>query len=279
MKIGIIGLGLIGGTIAQSLNNKYRIEAFDINQNALKYALENKIIDEAYFDLNSFLKNNKIIFLCLYPKDMVDFFRINKNKISENSVFIEISGIKSKLIKDIDKLNLDGFDIIFTHPIAGREYSGVEYSNKSIFNNGNFAIIENVKNKNENIDLTYQLAKDMGFKNISFISDQLHDEILAYTSQLTHIISLALVKSFDKDINLNHFTGDSYRDLTRIANINTDLWSDLFVSNKHYLLNQIELFESSLSAFKQALLDNDIVKLRELMNEARKLHHKFLEGK
>jgi prephenate dehydrogenase len=278
MKIGIIGLGLIGGTIAQSLNEKYEIEAFDINHKALEYAIENKIIGKAYTNLKDFLDNNQVIYLCLYPKDIISFFNTHKNIIGKNTVFIEISGIKSQIMKDIENLNLLGFEIVFTHPIAGREYSGVEFSNKSIFNNGNYAIIDDADNKKESLDLAYKLAKDMGFKNISLISRQLHDEVIAYTSQLTHIISLALVNSFHQDVNLNHYTGDSYRDLTRIANINTELWSDLFLHNKEYLVNQIIAFENSLSALKNALLDNDINKLKELMNEARVLHQKYLEG-
>jgi prephenate dehydrogenase len=260
MKIGIIGLGLIGGTIAQSLNEKYEIEAFDINHKALEYAIENKIIGKAYTNLKDFLDNNQVIYLCLYPKDIISFFNTHKNIIGKNTVFIEISGIKSQIMKDIENLNLLGFEIVFTHPIAGREYSGVEFSNKSIFNNGNYAIIDDADNKKESLDLAYKLAKDMGFKNISLISRQLHDEVIAYTS------------------HLNHYTGDSYRDLTRIANINTELWSDLFLHNKEYLVNQIIAFENSLSALKNALLDNDINKLKELMNEARVLHQKYLEG-
>ena len=175
MKIGIIGLGLIGGTIAQSLNDKHKIEAFDINLDALKYAIENEIIGKAYTNLKDFLDNNQVIYLCLYPKDIISFFITNRDLIRKNTVFIEISGIKSQIMKDIDNLNLSGFEIVFTHPIAGREYSGVEYSNKSIFSNGNYAIINDADNKKENLDLAYKLAKDMGFKNISLLYSQLND--------------------------------------------------------------------------------------------------------
>ena len=280
MKLGIIGLGLIGGTIAKSLNSKHIVSAYDISKDTLTYALENKIIHQAYDNISNFLKDNDVIYLCLYPEMIIDFFKSNKSIIKNDTLFIEISGIKTNLIEKLEKLEkleIKNFDIVFTHPIAGRELVGVKNSDKNIFFNGNYAIIENKKNKQNNIDLTYKLAKEMGFKNISIISAQLHDELLAYTSQLTHIISLSLVNSYKENVNLSHFTGDSYRDLTRIANINIDLWMDLFVNNKDFLLSKITDFQNHIEQFKSAISCNDKVKLAELMNQAKNLHNKFLE--
>lgn len=277
MKIGIIGLGLIGGTIAKTLNQNHTINAYDVNKTALMYALDNKIIHNAYYELNKFLEDNNIIYLCLYPNMIVEFLKNNKNIIKTGSILIEISGIKSSLIKQIDDLDIKKFDVIFTHPIAGRELVGVEHSDKKIFNKGNYAIIEHYKNKKENIDLTYNLARKMGFKNISIISAQQHDELIAYTSQLTHIISLALVNSFQTKANLSHFTGDSYRDLTRIANINVPLWTDLFINNKDLLCDRITAFQNQLEDFKNAINLEDKNKLEELMNSAKNLHNIYIK--
>lgn len=277
MKIGIIGLGLIGGTIAKTLNQNHTINAYDVNKEALMYALDNKIIHNAYYELNKFLEDNNVIYLCLYPNMIVDFLKNNKSKIKTGSILIEISGIKSSLIKQIDGLDITNFDVIYTHPIAGRELVGVQHSDKKIFHKGNYAIVEHTKNKKENIDLTYNLAREMGFKNISIISAQLHDELIAYTSQLTHIISLALVNSFQTNVKLSHFTGDSYRDLTRIANINVPLWTDLFINNKDLLCDRITAFQKQLEDFKNAINLENKNKLDELMNSAKNLHNIYIK--
>jgi len=277
MKIGIIGLGLIGGTIAKALNKEHYISAYDINPETLAYAMDNRIINRSYSNLEVFLNENNLVYLCLYPELIVQFFLKNRELIKENTVFIEISGIKTKLIEDLRKLQLNKFDIVFTHPIAGREMSGIHYSDEEIFFNGNYAIIDDQNTKTESIELAYLLAKEMGFKNITKISAQLHDKIIAYTSQLTHIISLSLVNSFKNNINLSHFTGDSYRDLTRIANINVNLWMDLFTNNKTALIEVINNFQDQLSDFKSALEIDDIRSLEELMSKAKLSHASYLK--
>jgi prephenate dehydrogenase len=278
MKIGIIGLGLIGGSIAKALRKSHEISAFDINKEALTFAIENNILDKAYFDLGAFLNNNNLIYLCLYPESIVSFFKENSRLIKKDTIFIEISGIKTKLIQDIRKLNLNYIDIVYTHPIAGREVSGVFFADEKIFFNGNYAIINDQNTKTENLELAYSLAKEMGFKNISKINAKLHDQIIAYTSQLTHIISLSLVNSFSNSVDLSHFTGDSYRDLTRIANININLWADLFTNNKNALIDIIANFENELSKFKNALATNNLEELETLMEKAKNKHNKYLEG-
>ncbi|MGD9761137.1 MAG: prephenate dehydrogenase [Candidatus Izemoplasmatales bacterium] len=280
MKIGIIGLGLIGGTIAKSLNKKHIICAYDVNKKALSYALENKIIHKAYDDLKTFLQENEIIYLCLYPDMIIEFFRDNKNLIKNGTTFIEISGVKTSIIDEIGKLKLDNLDIIYTHPIAGREFSGVEYANETIFNGANYIIVEHKNNLKKNVVLAKDLAEQMGFKTISFLSAKEHDNIIAYTSQLTHVMSMALVNSFgNTDVDLKKFTGDSYRDLTRIANINVFLWYQLFTMNKDYLFERITAFEREISKFKTALIENDVVDMVMFMAKSEYLHEKYMEEK
>lgn len=278
MKIGIIGLGLIGGTIAKSLNQHHHICAYDIDKNVLKYALDQQIVDEAFESLEVFLENNNIIYLCLYPEAIISFLTNYKELIKKNTLFIEISGIKTAIIDSVDKLNVN-FDIVYSHPIAGRETIGIEFSDKKIFKNGNYVIIDEGKNKKEHLDLTFSLAKEMGFKNISYLTAKKHDEIIAYTSQLTHIISLSLVKAYNDNLNLTQFTGDSYRDLTRIANINIDLWSDLFINNNSFLLEKITDFQACITDFKNAIENKDKDLLNELLRASKAQHHIYLEDK
>ena len=279
MKIGIIGLGLIGGTIAKALNKKHSIIAYDIDKNSLEYAKKEAIIEDYYLDIDTFLKQNSIIYLCLYPHQIIDFFKVNKNKITPNQLFIEISGIKKVLIEQVNSLNIPNLNIVYSHPIAGREKSGVFYSDDQIFKGANYTIIDQQKNNSKDLDTAFILAKDMGFKNISLVTAEEHDEVIAYTSQLTHIISMSLVNSFDKNINLTHFTGDSYRDLTRIADINISLWTDLFTQNKEYLIKQISSFQKQLEYFKEYLEDDDIENLQNIMKNAFIKHQNYLKDR
>ena len=278
MNIGIVGLGLIGGTIAKSLKNKHYITGYDISKDTIDYALENNIIQKGYNNLNDFFNENDIFFLCLYPKSMINFIFRNKDLFPKNRAIIEFSGIKKSVISEIKSINLDNVDIIYTHPIAGSEKVGIKHSNERIFDNANFVITPVESNKKENIDLAISLAKDMGFKNVSLITPSDHDDIIAYTSQLTHVLSLSLVNSLSSALDVSKFIGDSYRDLTRISMINEKLWPELFVKNKDALINKIESFESELKSFKDAIASDNYKKLEEMMVKSTTIRNKIAKG-
>lgn len=268
MKIGIVGLGLMGGTIAKALKKEHHISAYDVSAATLAFAKEEGIIDEGYDDLTRFLQDNHLVFLCLYPKAIVNFIFQNKHLIPKDSVYIEISGIKKQLIKEIDKLRPLSFDLVFTHPVAGSEKTGVYHSNADIFKNANFVITPVSNNKKSSLELVRSLAETMGFKHISSITPAEHDAIIAYTSQLTHVLSISLVNALSTNLETRRFIGDSYRDLTRISMINHHLWPDLFLMNKEELLAKIEDFETELNKVKHALLVNDADLLARLMQSS-----------
>ncbi len=278
MNVGIVGLGLIGGTIAKSLKNSHNISAFDISKETLTYALEHNIIDKSYHNIADFFRDNDVVYLCLYPTSIVNFIFQNKSSIPNNSVIIEISGIKNHIIKEIRKLNLQNVDIIYTHPIAGSEKVGVVHSNANIFKNANYVITPVEENKKSNLNLAKKLAKEMGFLNVSMISPDEHDRIIAYTSQLTHVLSISLVNSLSTDLETRKFIGDSYRDLTRISMINERLWPQLFVGNKDSLLQMIDSFEIELNKFKKAIASGNSEKLSNLMIKSTKIRSKIEQG-
>lgn len=265
MKIGIVGLGLIGGTIAKALKSNHYISAFDVSGDALKYAVENQIIDKAYDNVSSFLHDNEVIYLCLYPNSIINFIFRNKHLFPKNSIIIEISGIKKYIINSVREISINGVDVIYTHPVAGSEKVGVYHSDKKIFKNANYVITPVNENKKSNLDLAERLAREMGFANISYVTPEAHDDIIAYTSQLTHVLSLSLVNSLSTDLETRKFIGDSYRDLTRISMINDKLWPQLFLNNKNALLDKIERFEKELAEFKVAIASDQSDKLGELM--------------
>jgi prephenate dehydrogenase len=278
MKIGIVGLGLMGGSIAKALNHKHEIIAYDISNEALTYALNHQIIQEGYTNLETFFHETNIIYLCLYPQIIASFIKENQRYMQKGTVIIEISGIKTSIIDDtIPFINKD-IDVVFTHPIAGREKKGVSFSKETIFHNANYVIVPTKNNKESSIEQTKELAHEMKFKNISIISKEEHDDIIAYTSQLTHILSLALVNSDPKTYDTFRFIGDSYRDLTRIAMINEDLWSELFLENKNYLLPKIDSFIENLTNYRKLIVENDIEQLKEMMKEAKNRRFKIESG-
>lgn len=271
MNIGIVGLGLMGGSIAKALYGQYDIHAFDKDADAIDYALKHQIIDYGYSDIKAFFNATDIVYLCLYPRTLVDFMKNNAIYIKKDTVLIEISGVKTELVRLLSPYIDHRFDFIFSHPIAGREKVGVASSKMSIFINANYVICPTDHNKTENLELTEKLAKTMGFSNISYLSPEKHDEIIAYTSQLTHVLSLALVQSDTQSYDTSKFIGDSYRDLTRIAMINAPLWAELFLENRDNLLKRIDNFKKVLSEYESSLINNDSEKLIDLMHSAKEI--------
>lgn len=269
MKIGIVGLGLIGGTYAKSLRQyPYKIIGIDNDEKALEFALNNNIIDTGTTNPKDVLKELDVVFLCLYPKDTIAFIQKNINYFKRGSIISDAVGVKRRLIDALDIYFDDEVEFVFAHPIAGRETTGVINSDASIFQDANFVITPTSKNTDEALNLIETLAKQMGFKNVTRLSDIQHDEIIGFTSQLTHAIALALINSDDGKYDTGLFIGDSFKDLTRIAKFNEKLWSELFINNKDYLVKHINKFEEQLDIFKAALKANDNEKLQELMIEA-----------
>lgn len=269
MNIGIVGIGLIGGSYAKALKKyPYKIYGIDKNQESLDFALKNNIIDIGTINPSEVLKDLDVVFLCLYPNDAVNFVKKNINYFKRDAIISDVVGVKRFMIDSLDIYFNDEVEFVFAHPIAGREKIGVKHSSAAIFQDANFVITPTKYNKDESINLISILAKQMGFKNVSLISDVQHDEIISFTSQLTHVIALSLVNSDDEKYDTSLFIGDSYKDLTRIAMINDTLWAELFLKNKDFLLKQINRFEDELDILKEAIKTKDIDKVQELMRSA-----------
>ena len=271
MKIGIVGLGLIGGTYAKALKQyPYTIVGIDIDPEVIDYALENKIIDQGTTKPEVVLGELDVVFLCLYPHNAVAFIQKHIMKFKRDAIISDVVGVKRMMIARLDMYKDDEVEFVFAHPIAGREKIGIKYSDKAIFQNANFVITPTKHNTDEALNLIETLAKQMGFKNVSRIQDYEHDDIIAYTSQLTHAIAISLVNSDNSKYDTGLFIGDSYKDLTRIAMINESLWSELFINNKDFLLRRINEFEKQLDLLKDALSTKDQEKLAELMRKSTK---------
>ena len=271
MNIGIVGLGLIGGSYARALrhHNHYLI-GYDIDKNTIEYALENHMVDEAYTNTLNQLSTCDVVFVCLYPHQTIDYIRSHQHAFKENAIVSDVSGVKVNLMNHLSDLLNQDFEIVLSHPIAGRETSGIQTSVDGLFEQMNFIIIPHSKNTKNGLNIITSLAKEMGFKNITQMSADEHDQMIGYTSQLTHVIALSLVNASDYNEQTKFAIGDSYKDLTRIARMNEVLWSELLTQNETYLTDIIEHFETSLKEVKDAIKNKDVESLKKLMIKSTK---------
>ena len=266
MRIVIVGLGVIGGGYAMALKEAGYTEVYGIDKNAetLRKAKSLGIIKEGYEEEKEIIPNADLIVLAVYPNLVKDFIINNKEYFKDGAIITDVTGIKQLFINEITKVLPENIDFVFAHPMAGREKKGIDYATNKVFKGANFLITVTDKNKDENLDLIENLAYKMGFKNVKRICPKYHDEMIAFTSQLPHALAVALINSDIEGRNTGEFIGDSYRDLTRIANINESLWSQLFLGNKENLLQAIYNFEKELDKIKSCVENEDKETLQEL---------------
>ena len=180
-------------------------------------------------------------------------------------IFItDVTGVKKDVVYEIQSVLRDDVEFIASHPMAGRETSGVEHSDNKMFIGANYIITPTDKNTAEGIKWCGELGRLLGVGNISVLSPEEHDEMIGFVSQLTHVIAVSLMTCSD-NVHLKDYTGDSFRDLTRIANINDKMWSELFLMNKEILMKEIDVFVNEMNGIKQMLEDNDREGLQEKM--------------
>ena len=268
MRILIVGLGLIGGSYALKLREQgHVVYGVDKNFETLRYARENNIVDDLSLDMEDFIDNVDILVIGLYPKDIIPFIEKKRHLFKEHLLITDICGIKSEIAYQAVSLSKPA-TFIPSHPMAGREKVGIQFANKDIFKDANFLITPVEEYEDHKMNMLKQMAYDLGFKNISLITPEHHDAMIAYTSQLTHAIAVSLVNSKEAS-DIKDFIGDSYRDLTRIAKINGELWSQLFLSNKDFLIDEIVNFENQLDRIKMALLEENSEDLKEIFKESK----------
>lgn len=259
MNIVIVGLGVIGGSFAMGLKEAGYKNVFgvDVDGDTLTKAKSLGLIKEGCKTGESFFKETDLTILAIYPKLVKKFIEDNKENFKAGSVITDATGIKEMFIKDIVEILPKNVDFVFGHPMAGREKRGIDFATNDVFKGANYIITPIERNKKENLDLVENIALKMGFKRVRRITPEFHDEMIGFTSQLPHAMAVALINSDEEGRDTGSFIGDSYRDLTRIANINEELWSELFLGNKNNLLKAINNFELELDLIKKAIHDND----------------------
>ena len=269
MKIAIIGLGLIGGSIARRLRGFHdcTIAAYNRTAQTLLLAKQDGAIDEGYSDPGEAMEGADLIILCRYPQLNVDMVRDNLSHIKSGAVITDVSGVKGFMVEELSKILPDDVDFIGAHPMAGREVGGYKSSTDTLFNKASFLITPTEKNKPENVALIRELAEYIGCKHVVTTTPEEHDAVIAYTSQLMHVVAVALCDNPMIERS-TFFSAGSLRDCTRVAIINAEMWSELFVENKDALVDRIIEMQASLEKIKQAVADSDRGKLEEIMKHA-----------
>ncbi len=260
----IVGLGLLGGSIAMGLKKwGHKIYAIDIAPNAIDYALEKGIIDEGSTTADSQLIGKAdVIISGLYPSLVADWIKENQQYFKSGAIVTDVTGVKGAIVDKIQNILRPDCEFIGVHPMAGKEVSGVQYADPSIFLPANLIITPTDKNTQSAVDFIYEMGKELRFNNICQLSVADHDKMIGYLSQLTHVIAVSLMNANDSQ-HLKEYTGDSFRDLTRIAKINENLWTELFLLNKENLVAEIETFVDEMNDFKAALQAEDTEKMKQ----------------
>lgn len=270
LTFAIVGLGLIGGSYAKALRNlKVRkILGMDISHGIARACLNANMIDEVIEADGSNLKEADVIICSVYPEAIVGFVRQNVQNFAEGMLMTDATGVKGTMPHDIQALLPEGCEFISGHPMAGRQGSGLGMSDAAIFNNSNYIIVPTEKNSPEAVRWLEEFAKALGCARSVKVSTEDHDKIIAYTSDLPHITAVALVNSASYNENTQYFIAGGFRDATRVADINPDLWSDLFLSNRANVIAEIENYQKQLERWKKAIENNDREALKEIMREA-----------
>ena len=268
-KILIVGLGLLGGSYARVLRRfGFHVSAITLEQSSIDYALRESIIDEGSTELDEkMIGDADLVIFALYPHVFVEWIEKNQALFKSGALITDVTGVKRSIVYKIQDMLRPDVEFVAAHPMAGREVSGVENSNDRMFVGANYIVTPTEKNTPEAIATCIELGRLLGFSNVTTLTPEEHDEMIGFLSQLTHCIAITLMTCNDKE-NMEKFTGDSFRDLTRIARINDLMWSELFVENKDMLLEQMNLFIDKFIDLKNMLETEDIEGMRAMMRHS-----------
>ena len=261
----IVGLGLLGGKYAQVLSQKgYNVTGITHSQSTLDYALEHAYICEGRNEnFDDLVQNADYIIFGLYPTVLLEWVKQYGHLVRPGTLVTDVSGVKTGLVEPVQAMCPAGVEFIASHPMAGRETSSVEHAAEVNFAPANFIITPTEKNTPAGIQWAKELAEVLGFRHICTLTVQEHDKMIGYVSQLCHAIAVSLMCAND-NTSLCEYTGDSFRDLTRIARINDKMWAELFLWNKENLISEIDQFDAALQQMRAALVADDRNKLEEM---------------
>ena len=278
MKIGIIGLGLIGGSLAKSikLHSPHTVWGFDIDPDVVSKALMCDAIDEELSE--AMLPQCDIVLVALYPERCVKYIESHADRFAPNAIVIDCAGVKRSVYGPVSKIAAQHpWTYIGGHPMAGREFSGFGYAIGDLFERASMILTPMPDIAVEMLEAVKAFFLEVGFKSVRITTPDEHDSMISYTSQLAHIVSGAYVKN---PLSSHHkgFSAGSFLDMTRVARLNEDMWTELFFDNRDALLPEMEGLVQRLTAYRDALEQNDREGMRTLLREGREVKERLEEG-
>ena len=266
LKILIVGLGLMGGSYAEALTRQgYYVGAVTRSQDSINYALEKGIIKSGSICVSAeTVGDYDVLVFALYPHVFVQWIADNQQFIKPGALLTDVTGVKSRLVYEVQGMLRPDLEFVGAHPMAGREVYGVRNATSAIFAGANYIVTPTPANTPQAIADVEELGRMLGCARISRLSPESHDSMIGFLSQLTHCIAVALMTGKDVE-HMSAYTGDSFRDLTRIARINEEMWSELFLLNRDALLEQMDLFTGQMQQLRNAIATGDIATLRSMM--------------
>ncbi len=279
MNVAIIGLGLIGASFGKSLikNGEHRVYGYDINPDVLLKAELVKAIDEPLTDEN--IDGVDLLIISVYPRSFKSVARKYLEKMRDGAILMDFCGIKRGIEKDMKELSLEypNINFIGAHPMAGREFSGIDRSISTLFEKATCVVVP-VKADLFVLEKVRDLFLSVGFSEAVFSTAYRHDEIIAFTSQLCHIVSNAFIKSPMASSHFG-FSAGSYKDLTRVARLNPEMWTELMMDNRDLLKDELNGLIQRLSEYSSVLESGDEQKLYDLLKEGSDLKISIDKGK
>lgn len=268
-RILIVGLGVIGGGYARALTKRgYTVECITKEQKDIDYALERGMIAHGTTEIDPKLVSEAdLVIFAVYPHVFINWIKEYQHLFKPGALITDVTGVKGGVVNEVQSILRPDVEFIAAHPMAGRERSGVEFSDDGVFQGANFIVTPTEKNTPEAIAICRTLGEELGFARISELSPEAHDEMIAFLSQLTHCIAVTLMTCNDSP-SMEKYTGDSFRDLTRIAKINDAMWSELFLLNRDALLAEMDRFSNEFSRFRNMLAEGDREGMCDLMRRS-----------
>lgn len=270
LTFAVVGLGLIGGSYAKALRQLQakRIIGVERNPVVLRQAVELGIIDEALMEAGPELAQADVLICAIYPEAIAGFIKSNVQFLSPQVLITDVAGIKGDMIRRVQEALLPGMEFISGHPMAGRQSSGLAMADAAIFHNANYIVVPEAGNTSQAVAWLEQFALALGCARTVRVTPEEHDRTIAFTSNLPHVTAVALMDSASYNEKTKYFVAGSFRDGTRVADINPELWCSLFLANKEKVADEIDKYMEQLTLWRDALRAGDGETLKALMRTA-----------
>ena len=266
--IVIVGLGLIGGSMAMALQGfeDYEVVGVDVSQPTLRFAAENHVADRVTEDAREALGQGDIVYLCLHPRGIVEFLERHRDHFKPGALVTDVCGVKTAIVEGA-KVLPEGVEFIGGHPMAGTEFSGVEHALKHMFQGAHYIITPHGHSSPDKVALLERIARYIGCTDVVRTTPEQHDAIIAYTSQMMHVIAVSVCDD-PRLFEFQGFEGDSFRGCTRVAALDVPLWTQLFSMNAPALDRALEQLEQNLHAYREVIRAGDAKALAEKLEHS-----------